>query len=156
NNIASAHVDNPPATGSDLSIRISVNPRTPMVSDLITYTAEVSNSGPDAVRDPVVIISLPPGADIVDGPRGDGWSRTQDGTIVLCTRDSVPQGAAPPITVKVTLRTLTGAGAAVAKTATNAADNNDPNLSNNVASSLSYRFTGGGFSCSQARRGTGG
>jgi uncharacterized repeat protein (TIGR01451 family) len=151
NNIASAPVANTPPTGSDLSIQITQTPVSANIGDTVTYTANVSNAGPATVNDPVVAIDLPPGSQVMSGPTGDGWSCVVDSNQVLCTRPSVPSGAAPPITVQAwippytTTQPLSPAQAVVS-----AADNNDPNLGNNVANSQLFRFAGGGFACSEA------
>lgn len=150
NNIASVSVANTPPTASDLSVRISVNPGNPKPGDEPTYTAEASNKGPEPVRNPVVIIQIPPNAEIISGPGGDGWSCTRDSSMVMCTRDSVPQGPAPLITVKVRIPN-DGSAVPPAMAAVNAPSNNDPELGNNVASSALFRFTGGGYSCSYGR-----
>ena len=148
NNTASASVGATPSSGSDLSVRVSVDPSNPKSNTEATYTAEVSNAGPDPVKNPVVTILLPPGSDIVDGPRGDGWTCARETAVVVCTRDSVSQGSAPPVTVKVRLPYDPSGGAAAGRATVNAAGNNDPNLANNVASSELFRLTGGGFACS--------
>ncbi|MFO0579972.1 MAG: hypothetical protein U1A78_38865 [Polyangia bacterium] len=147
NNTAAISVGNQPATGSDLSVRINVTPQNPKPGSDATYTAEATNNGPDAVRNPAVVIQIPPTAEIVDGPSGDGWSCSRDASLVLCTRDSIPQGAAPVITVKVRVPN-DGSSVPPATAVVNAPSNNDPKLENNTALSALFRFTGGGISCS--------
>lgn len=145
NNQASVEVGQNTPTGSDLSIKISRNPTGMAPSDPVVIVAEASNAGPDPVRNPVITINLPPGAEVIDGPSGDGWSCSRDASTVLCTRDSIAQGSAPP--VSITVKTPGGPSGPISATV-NAAANQDPNLSNNVAASEQYRLFGGGVSCS--------
>ncbi len=151
NNQASVEVGSSTPTGSDLSVKISRNPTGTAPTDPVVIVAEASNAGPDPVKNPVITINLPPGADVIDGPSGDGWSCTRDASTVLCTRDSIAQGSAPP--VSITVKTPGSGSAAGPISATvNAPGNNDPNLSNNVAASEQYRLFGGGVSCSMGGR----
>mgnify|MGYP000190336065 FL=1 len=66
---------------------------------------------------------------------------------MLCTRESVPTGSAPPIVVKVKLPQQ-GTINSTATATVSAANNNDPVLTNNVALSDLYRLVGGGLGCS--------
>lgn len=147
NNVAAVEVGNKAPTGSDLEIKISSSPQGPGAGDVVTYKADTSNKGPDAVKDPVVTINLPPGAEVVEEPHGDGWSCTRAANSVLCTRESVPTGSAPPIVVKVKLPQQ-GTINSTATATVSAANNNDPVLANNVALSDLYRLVGGGLGCS--------
>lgn len=160
NNQASTPVSPTPTSGSDLSVKIRQTPGGAKPGDSVVYTADVSNAGPDAVSNPVVTISLPPGAEVTDGPSGDGWSCARDAGTVICTRDKVASGSAPPISVTVKLPSSTSgaggnAGSAqppIAKATVNAPSNNDPNLANNIAASDLYRLFGGGLGCSASGR----
>ena len=155
NNSASVAVLPYSPTGSDLSVRITSTPQGPKPGDIVTYQADAKNEGPASVKNPVVTIELPPGSQLVEGPAGDGWSCALDANVVLCTRPSVPTGAAPPIVVKVRVP-VQGSTETVppGRAAVTAPANNDPVLDNNVATSQLYRFTGGGFACSLAGIGT--
>ena len=161
NNQASTPVDNPSQSGSDLSVKIRQMPGGAKPGDSVIFTTDVSNAGPDPVSNPVVTINLPPGSEVIDGPSGDGWTCARDANTVICTRDKVPAGSAPPISVTVKLPPAgtggmgNGSGAAqppVAKATVSAPSNNDPNLGNNVAASELYRLFGGGWGCSTAGR----
>jgi uncharacterized repeat protein (TIGR01451 family) len=138
-------------TKGDLSIKISTSPQSPKGGDEVIYTAEPTNNGPGEVKNPTVTIVVPPGAEVVEEPKGDGWTCTRDSNVILCTRESVPVGPAPPIKVKIKLPTMgTGPNGSIppARASVDASNNDDPDLTNNVASSISERLTGGGFSCS--------
>ena len=151
NNVASVPVVGTPATGSDLSIKITSTPAGPGPGDVVTYEGRASNKGPAPVNDPVVVINLPPGADVVEEPHGDGWNCGRSASTVLCTRASVPQGDAPPIIVKIKIP-QDGHLNPTASAVVSAPNNNDPVLSNNVAQSDLYRLVGGGFGCTVGGR----
>lgn len=157
NNQASVAVDTTPTTGSDLSVKIRQSPGTPKPGDSVVYTTDVSNAGPDPVKNPVVTIGLPPGSEITEGPSGDGWTCARDANAVICTRDRVASGSAPPISVTVKLPPAgagdggaDGAQPPIATATVQAPNNNDPDLRNNVAASDLYRLFGGGLGCSTA------
>lgn len=159
NNQASVEVGTSAPTGSDLSIKISRNPTGSNPSDPVVIVAEASNGGPDTVKNPVITINLPPGSEILEEPRGDGWTCTRDASTVLCTRDTIPQGSAPPVSITVRVPasgsgTGSGTGSGSSSAVISAPGNNDPNLSNNVAQTERYRLFGGGISCSTSGRRT--
>lgn len=157
NNQASVEVGSSAPTGSDLSIKISRNPTGTNPNDPVVIVAEASNGGPDTVKNPVITIHLPPGAEVLDGPSGDGWTCTRDASTVLCTRDTIAQGSAPPVSITVKMPTSgsgAGAGNDSASAVINAPANNDPNPSNNLAQTERYRLFGGGVSCSTSGRRT--
>lgn len=152
NNQASVEVGNRTPTGSDLSVKISRNPTGPGPSDPVVIVAEAANAGPDSVTNPVITIQLPPGAEVVTEPSGDGWTCTRDASTVLCSRDNIPQGSAPPISLTVKMPTSGSAGVAASRGSATAVisapSNRDPNPSNNIAQTERYRLFGGGVSCS--------
>ena len=148
NNVASVPVENGrPVGGSDLEIKITSKPSSPGPGDVVTYEGKASNKGPDPVKDPNVTINLPPGAEVVEEPHGDGWKCVRDASTVLCTRESIPLGEAPPIIVKVRLP-KDGSVEPTAVATVSAPNNNDPVLSNNIARSEVFRLVGGGYGCS--------
>lgn len=152
NNQASVEVGNRTPSGSDLSIKVSRNPTGPNPSDPVVIVAEASNAGPDPVSNPVITIQLPPGAEVIDEPSGDGWTCSRDASTVLCTRDSIPQGSAPPVSVTVKMPS-SGSGSTSGRSGSataviSAPSNMDPNPANNIAGTDHYRLFGGGVSCS--------
>lgn len=149
NNTASVPVVTTKPTGADLSVKISQSPTSPAPGSDVVYTGQASNGGPDPVNNPVIVISLPPGAEVIEEPSGTGWNCTRDVSTVICTRDSISQGAAPPVTVKVRLPKDGTAGGPVTAVV-NAPNNNDPKLDNNIATTELLRLFGGGFGCSAA------
>lgn len=166
NNVASVSAGSPAATGADLSVKLSRDPDSAMPNGLVTYTLQASNKGPDSVDDVRVSLVLPPGAEVVMAPAGDGWTCTQNLNTYVCTRPRLSQGDAPPITAQIRLpkngdpSIFEGDGGG---TATIGAPNNtDPNESDNVSSLTGalYKLAGGGlgFGCSMgqlAAQGTG-
>ena len=99
NNRATSLVGRPQS--GDLSIVFSKDPAEAKPGETTTYTAQVANSGPDTVTQPQVVINLPPGAQVLMPPAGDGWTCTQNGSTYTCVRDSAAPGSLPPITAQI-------------------------------------------------------
>ena len=151
NNYAAVDVGINPKTNSDLSVRITAEPSAPNPGTEVTYTVEAKNNGPDGVLNPVVTVVTPPGSELVDGPSGAGWSCTRDANVFLCTRDSVGSGmTAPDLTLRVRLPKTDGNALPITRATIGASNNDDPVAKNNIATSQSFRLTGGGFTCSSS------
>lgn len=156
NNTASVPVGTePPTTGSDLSVKLSRSPDGAQAGDVVTYTLQAANKGPDSVDNVVVTMTLPPGAEVVSPPAGDGWTCTQNQNTFTCTRPKLAQGEAPPLTAQIRLpqggdpSIYKGVGAGTATI--NATNNGDPNPADNVfqLDGDLYKLAGGGltFGC---------
>jgi uncharacterized repeat protein (TIGR01451 family) len=155
NNSASQSAGNLPMTAADLKVTLTRSPDEPVPGGEATYTLQATNGGPGTVNDAVVTLQLPPGTVVLEPAAGEGWKCTQTENIVVCTRPQVPQGDAPPVTIKVRLPAEEdpingGTGAAVATV--KAANNTDPNNTDNVTrlDGLKYKLNGGGFGCTVA------
>lgn len=158
NNTATATVGQATQTGSDLSVKLTQTPDAPAPGDEVTYTLTAENSGPDSVSSVVVTLTVPPGSSVTMPAAGEGWTCAQSGSTFYCTRDSLAQGTAPKVVLKVKTPTQGAASASVVGTV-QAASNSDPNLDNNVdrLSSVGGRLAGGGlFGCSASGVGTDG
>jgi uncharacterized repeat protein (TIGR01451 family) len=118
---------------ADLSLTIDRSPQQPQPGDEVTYTLTASNIGPDSAPTPTVVFTVPPGGTVTQPAAGSGWTCTQQGDTFTCTRPDLPQGTAPPITVKVMLPagTTGGTPALVGQVGSPGVD--DPNLVNNRA-----------------------
>ena len=151
NNIASVSAGAPAATASDLGVKLTRDPDSAMPGGVVNYTLQASNKGPDAVDDVRVSLVLPPGAEVISAPAGDGWTCTQNLNTYVCTRPRLATGDAPPITAQIRLPQGSdpsifegdGGGAATI----GAPNNTDPNESDNVSSLAGafYKLSGGGF-----------
>jgi uncharacterized repeat protein (TIGR01451 family)/MYXO-CTERM domain-containing protein len=123
-----------PATNSDLALTISHTPQKLLPGQDVTYTAQVTNNGPQAVTNAVVNFTVPAGSIIKTGASGTGWTCTQAGVQASCTALTLPMGAAPPITVVITDPTnAVPGGTPVAQGSVSASRNTDPNPANNTA-----------------------
>jgi uncharacterized repeat protein (TIGR01451 family) len=139
-------------SGPDLGVTVdeAVSPTDPSV----TYTVNVSNNGPgDAAG--ATVTYLVPGGTTVTPVGGTGWSCTQQGSEVVCTRTApLPQGQ----TSSLELVTQANQGQpqiplVVTVEPTDASGNplTDPNPSNNEVNRTTtlgqFVLSGGGFAC---------
>lgn len=118
---------------ADLSLTIERSPQQPQPGDEVTYTLTASNAGPDSAPTPTVVFTVPPGGTVTQPAAGSGWTCTQQGDTFTCTRPDLPQGPAPPITVKVMLPTGTTSGTPALVGQVGSPGVEDPNLANNRA-----------------------
>lgn len=118
---------------ADLAISLTDSPDPLNAGQALSYTITVSNDGPHVAQGISVALQLPTGV-AFQSASGTGWSCTQSGGVVTCTRASLGSGqTAPPITVQVTAPTQAGTIAASASVAL--ADSMvDPVEANNQAS----------------------
>ena len=118
---------------ADLAISLTDSPDPLNAGQALSYTITVSNDGPHVAQGISVALQLPTGV-AFQSASGTGWSCTQSGGVVTCTRASLGSGqTAPPITVQVTAPTQAGTIAASASVAL--ADSMvDPEAANNQAS----------------------
>ena len=116
-------------TAADLSVAVSGAPDPVTPGGTETFTITVTDSGPGTADNVSVTFTLPAGATFVSA-MGNGWTCTLAGTVVTCTRPSVPPGTAPPIQIIVTMPATTGTvTTTVGVTSTTA----DPSMTNNSA-----------------------
>lgn len=113
---------------SDLSIAKSANPNPVMVGQNLTYTLTVSNNGPDAAADAVVVDTLPATVNFVSATPSQG---SCSGTSSLsCSLGTIDSGASATVAIVVQ---PTQAGTIV-NSASAASSSLDPNPGNNTAS----------------------
>lgn len=129
--------DGNPASSADVSIKITRDIDPAALGQIVTYTAQVDNAGPDAAPAPVVTLQVPPGVQIVQPAQGSNWACSQAGSTFTCVHGTLAVGSAEPITMKlVTPAPPSGnqsgnRGALTGVVETAAAT--DPNLANNLA-----------------------
>ena len=124
------------APSADLSVAKSVDPALAVTGDLITYTLQVANAGPDPAADVVVTDTLPDSVSLVSAA-GVGWACDLAGNVATCRNASVAVGTASPITVVATANhggiDVTNAASAVATTSDPAAANNTSSVTSRIA-----------------------
>ena len=115
---------------ADLSITKSDAPDPVTPGGTLTYTLTVTNGGPTGATSVSVTDTLPAGVTFVSAS-GAGWTCTQSGGTVTCTRASLAAAATATITIVVTVNpTTTGT---ITNTATVTSVTADPNTANNTA-----------------------
>ncbi|MDC0358287.1 DUF11 domain-containing protein [Oligoflexia bacterium] len=87
---------------ADLAITESDSADPATSGNALSYTISVTNAGPDPSLDLTVTDTLPTGVTYVSAS-GSGWTCNEDSGIVTCTRAVLAVGAAPDITVSVTI-----------------------------------------------------
>ena len=117
----------PPGPTADLSLTMSDSPDPVMGLQSLTYTLSISNAGPSTATSVSVSHTLPAGAVFVSGG-GSGWSCSESGGIVSCTRASLAVAAAPPLSVVVTAPST---GGPLQSAASVTASETDPDPSDN-------------------------
>jgi uncharacterized repeat protein (TIGR01451 family) len=112
---------------ADLSLTKAASSGAVQVDAVLTYTLSVENLGVDPAQDVVVTDVLPAGV-AFQSASGEGWSCSESGGTVTCTRASLAVGAAPDITIAVTAPSTEGD---VVNTASVSASTDDPASGNN-------------------------
>ncbi len=116
--------------GADLSIGITGSPATLTAGSNITYTITSGNAGPSPATNVTVSDPIPANTSFVSAS-GSGWSCANSSGTISCLRSgSSAIGALPNITVVV----KTTASGTTTNVATIAANEGDPDSSNNTAS----------------------
>ena len=114
---------------ADLAVTKTVDDATPDVGDVVTFTVEVTSSGPDTAQDVTVADALPTGLSYI------GDSTTQ-GSYDPATGIWTIGAVTAPGTVTLTLQTTVVGPAPATNTATVDSATHDPDGSNDTASAL--------------------
>jgi uncharacterized repeat protein (TIGR01451 family) len=118
-----------PASGADLSVRLSATPEPVSVTQDLTYSVQAINAGPQDATNFVLKGTLPAGVNFVSA-KSDQGSCTQANLVVTCGASKLVSGGSIVATV-VMVPTVTGS----ASVSTNAsASETDPSLGDNSAS----------------------
>ncbi|WNG60199.1 tandem-95 repeat protein [Archangium gephyra] len=117
---------------ADLAVALSASPSPVNEDATLDYTFNVSNAGPSTARTVTATMNLPAGVTFVSAS-GTGWTCSQSGGVVTCTRPTLdPTGATPSsFAVRVT---APGAGGTISTTASVSASTGDPSAANNSTS----------------------
>ncbi|PWH19006.1 MAG: hypothetical protein DDG59_04340, partial [Anaerolineae bacterium] len=116
---------------ADLSVTVADSPDPVTVGAGLTYTVAVANAGPHTAQGVSVSLQLPAGYVLQSGG-GAGWSCSQIGNVVTCTRTSLGLGQTVQITVQGTAPAQAGSITATA-TVSMSESMEDPNPANNQA-----------------------
>ncbi|HEX8706513.1 MAG TPA: OmpA family protein [Myxococcaceae bacterium] len=117
-------------SNADLSVDL-VGPASPAPQGRpATYTVQVANGGPNTAGNVSVSFPVPTGSTF-SGATGPGWTCTEAGGVVTCTRPELPPGGAPDIAITV-VPTIPGGTINASVSVTSATP--DPQLANNTDS----------------------
>jgi len=120
--------------GADLTTTLAPAPDPVIAGGDVTYTATVSNNGPNDAASVQVVFQLSVNLTFVPGSAGGaGWSCSASGQQVTCTRGSLLTGASAPVITFVGQETGAVTGV-ITTTATVSAATGDPVPNNNVTS----------------------
>ena len=90
---------------ADLAAGLSVQPATASPGGLLTYTATVTNAGPDAAASPRISMGVPGGTTFVSVTAPAGWTcvkpSSSGSSSVSCTGPNLAAGASASITIVV-------------------------------------------------------
>ena len=84
--------------GADLGLALSASPVSVPASGTLTYTAAVSNGGPNVAGTVTASITLSPNV-TYQSASGGGWTCGAAGQLVTCSRTSAALGAQPDISI---------------------------------------------------------
>jgi uncharacterized repeat protein (TIGR01451 family) len=93
--------------GADLILRKSDNPDPVSVGATLTYTLRLTNTGPSIATVITVTDTLPVGVTYLNAG-GSGWTCSQTGGVITCTRPSLGVTTAPNIIITVTAPVTAG------------------------------------------------
>jgi uncharacterized repeat protein (TIGR01451 family) len=116
---------------ANLAVSIAASPNPVETGAALTYTVEVQNLGPLAASNLTLTVNLPSGVTFLNAG-GTGWTCSQSGGVVTCTRFSLAAASsAPDVTITVNAPNQAGS---ITATASIAATTLDLVNSNNQAS----------------------
>jgi uncharacterized repeat protein (TIGR01451 family) len=118
-----------PASGADLSVRLSATPEPVSVTQNLTYTLQAINAGPQDATNFMLKGTLPAGVNYVSATSNQG-SCTQANLVVTCSASKLVSGDNIVATL-VVVPTATGSANVSANAS---ASETDPSLGNNSAS----------------------
>ncbi len=129
NNSATADITVTPQ--ADLSITKSVSLTNAQAGSSLTYTIEVSNSGPSTATNVVVADTLPAGVTFDSGTGPGGETLTVSNGVVNVSGGDLASGGSFSFTINATVDS--GATSPQTNSATVSSDTNDPDATNNTA-----------------------
>ncbi|MFN7035584.1 MAG: right-handed parallel beta-helix repeat-containing protein [Bellilinea sp.] len=103
---------------ADLAVSISASPNPVETGADLTYTVSVQNLGPLAASNLTLTVNLPAGVTFVNAG-GSGWTCSQSGGVVTCTRFSLAAASSAP-NVAISVKAPAQAGSITATASINA------------------------------------
>jgi uncharacterized repeat protein (TIGR01451 family) len=128
------------ASDAELSISKTGFPDVVAPGGSVTYALAVANNGPSIASAVTVNDSLPASVTFVSA-FGAGWSCSQAGNTVTCSRPSLAVGPAPVITIAVTAPAAIGTITNTASVGANEIDSNPTNNTATVTTTVNTRPT---------------
>jgi uncharacterized repeat protein (TIGR01451 family) len=119
--------------GADLGVIKGANRTTAEPGSQITYTISVSNSGPDAATNVLVVDTLPSSLTLQSCSSTSGGVCSNSGNAVNVHFTTLPLNNSATITLVARVNPLTAPGAAIANNAFIQTDSADPNAANNTS-----------------------
>lgn len=120
------------ATAADLSITKTVSSANALLGQLIAYTLEITNGGPNDASNVIASDTLPPQVAFVSATPTQGIC-TQAAAVVTCNLGNLSNSVTA--SVQIVVRTVTPG--TTSNTATVSSDTSDPDPANNTSSSVS-------------------
>ena len=122
-----ASVDTQVVAGADLTTSIAANPTPASTDGSVVFTVKAQNLGPDAATGAKVVIALPTGFTYASFSAPAGWSCTDSGLTVTCTRaGTFATGANDDLLITATAPSTPGSVTAAADiSSTSPSDPND-------------------------------
>jgi len=114
---------------ADLSMSGAFSPSPVDAASAVDLQLSISNAGPSTAASPVVGASVPAGFSY-QGYSGTGWSCTESGGSVSCSRDSLASGASAPLSLSFL---SSDEGGNASSNLTISSDTDDPDASDNAA-----------------------
>lgn len=130
NNSASADVT--VVAEADLGVTKTVSSAASQVGGTLTYTIDVTNSGPSAASNVVITDTLPVGVTFVSGTGPAGEALTSVGGVVTANVATLAAGASDSMTINVSIEA--GAASNITNSVTVTSDTGDSNPANDTAS----------------------
>jgi uncharacterized repeat protein (TIGR01451 family) len=135
NNAATATTTVASPSSADVAIVKTASPQPVDQGATLTYTLQVTNNGPAVAQGVSVSDPLPSAVSFVSVSTTQGTC-SQSGGTVSCSLGSLSVGALAIVTINTTAVTFSSSSL-VANTATVSATTSDPNLANNISSTVS-------------------
>ncbi|MEW5855643.1 MAG: Ig-like domain-containing protein, partial [Myxococcota bacterium] len=127
-----AVTDNAPATvnvimgNANMGVTGTDSPDPVEINSTLTYTLTVTNAGPDDATNAVATLTLPAGVVYLNAV-ASGWTCSESGGVVTCTRAAFTSGSSTDITVTATSPATTGSISATAAVSSDLGDSDSAN-----------------------------
>ena len=97
----------PDEGGADIALAMTDSPDPVLNGRTVAYTLDVTNLGPDAASNIVLVDTLPPGT-VLETASGNGWECFVNGPELTCSRPALNPGVSRPLLLTVLVDTTAG------------------------------------------------